>query len=127
MEFTALVILASLAQYLFFSARVGMARGKYGVEAPATSGNETWERLFRVQMNTLEQLIVFIPAVALFGLYVSDSWAVLPGLVYLVGRQLYSHEYVGDPKSRGPGMALTFLANAALVVGALVGIALKLL
>ena len=81
MEFTALVILASLAQYLFFSVRVGMARGKYAVEAPATSGNESWERLFRVQMNTLEQLIVFIPALALFGLYVSDSWAVLPGLV----------------------------------------------
>jgi len=126
MEFSALVILAALAQYLFFSIRVGMARGKYGIEAPATRGDETWERLFRVQMNTLEQLIVFLPALVLFSLYVSDSWAVLPGLVYLAGRQLYSHEYVTNPKSRGPGMGMTFIANAALMVGALAGVILKL-
>jgi uncharacterized membrane protein YecN with MAPEG domain len=126
MKFSALVILAALAQYLFFSIRVGMARGKYGIEAPATRGDETWERLFRVQMNTLEQLIVFLPALVLFSLYVSDSWAVLPGLVYLAGRQLYSHEYVTNPKSRGPGMGMTFIANAALMVGALAGVILKL-
>ena len=126
MEFSALVILAALAQYLFFSIRVGMARGKYGIEAPATRGDETWERLFRVQMNTLEQLIVFLPALVLFSVYVSDGWAVLPGLVYLAGRQLYSHEYVTNPKSRGPGMGMTFIANAALMVGALAGIILKL-
>ncbi|HET6593586.1 MAG TPA: MAPEG family protein [Xanthomonadales bacterium] len=126
MEYTALVILAALAQYLFFSVRVGMARGKYGIKAPATRGDEAWERLFRVQMNTLEQLIVFLPALVLFSLYVSDSWAVLPGLVFLAGRQLYSHEYVSNPQSRGPGMGMTFLANAVLVVGALAGILLKL-
>jgi glutathione S-transferase len=126
MEFTALVILAALAQYLFFSIRVAMARGRYGVQAPATSGDETWDRLFRVQMNTLEQLVVFIPALVLFSLYVSDSWAVLPGLVYLVGRQLYSHAYVSNPKSRGPGMGLTLFASVILMVGALAGIALKL-
>ena len=74
MEYTALVILAALAQYLFFSVRVGMARGKYGIKAPATRGDEAWERLFRVQMNTLEQLIVFLPALVLFSLYVSDFW-----------------------------------------------------
>lgn len=126
MEFTALVILAALAQYLFFSIRVAMARGRYGVKAPATSGDETWDRLFRVQMNTLEQLVVFIPALVLFSLYVSDSWAVLPGLVYLVGRQLYSHAYVSNPKSRGPGMGLTLFASVTLMVGALAGIVLKL-
>lgn len=126
MEFTAFVILAALAQYLFFSIRVAMARGRYGVKAPATSGDETWDRLFRVQMNTLEQLVVFIPALVLFSLYVSDSWAVLPGLVYLVGRQLYSHAYVSNPKSRGPGMGLTLFASVTLMVGALAGIVLKL-
>lgn len=126
MEYTALVILAALAQYLFFSVRVGMARGKYGIEAPATRGDEAWERLFRVQMNTLEQLIVFLPALVLFSLYVSDSWAVLPGLVFLAGRQLYAHEYVSNPRSRGPGMGMTFLANAVLMAGALAGIVLKL-
>jgi len=126
MEYTALVILAALAQYLLFSARVAKARGKYGVNGPATSGHEIFERHFRVQMNTLEQLIVFIPALVLFGLYVSDAWAVLPGVVWLAGRQLYAHEYVTDPKSRGPGMALTGLASAALMVGAAIGLVLKL-
>jgi uncharacterized MAPEG superfamily protein len=127
MEFTALVILVALAQYVWFAMRVGAGRPRYGVEAPATQGNETWERLYRVQMNTLEQLVVFIPALALFSLYVSDRWALLPGLLFLVGRQLYSWEYVRDPKSRGPGMGLTLFANAALVACALVAVVLRLL
>jgi len=126
MEMTALVILAALAQYLYFAFRVGAARGKYGVEAPATRGDEAWERLFRVQQNTLEQLVAFIPALVLFGVYLSGTWVVLPGLVFIVGRQLYSREYVSDPKSRGPGMGLTFLATAALMIGALTGIILNL-
>jgi glutathione S-transferase len=127
MEYTALIILLALAQYLYFTLRVGAGRARYGVQAPHTSGNENWERLFRVQQNTLEQLIVFIPALAVFGMYLSARWAVLPGVLFLVGRQLYSHEYVNNPKSRGPGMGLTFFANAALIIGALVGVILKLL
>jgi glutathione S-transferase len=126
MEYTALVILAALAQYLFFTIRVGSGRVKYGVDAPRIAGNDTWERLFRVQQNTLEQLIVFIPAAVIFGLYASGTWVLLPALVFLVGRQLYFHEYVNDPKSRVTGMGLTLLANAALVVGAVVGLVLKL-
>jgi uncharacterized membrane protein YecN with MAPEG domain len=126
-EYTALVILAALAQYLYFTIRVGAARGKYHIEAPATRGDEAWERLFRVQQNTLEQLIAFIPALVLFGWYLSGTWVVLPGLVFIVGRQLYAHEYVTDPRSRALGMALTFLATAVLVVGALVGIILKMI
>ena len=126
MEYTALVILAALAQYLYFTVRVGSGRVKYGVDAPRISGNDTWDRLFRVQQNTLEQLIVFIPAAVMFGLYASGTWVLLPGLVFLVGRQLYSSEYVNDPKSRVAGMALTLLANAALVVGAALALILKL-
>ena len=126
MEMTALVILAALAQYLYFTFRVGAARGKYGVEAPAARGDEAWERLFRVQQNTLEQLVAFIPALVLFGFYLSSTWVVLPGLVFLVGRQLYSHEYVNNPKSRGPGMGVTFIATAVLMIGALTGIILNL-
>ena len=68
MEHAALIILLALAQYVFFAVRVGAARGKYGVEAPKISGNEAWERLYRVQMNTLEQLIVFIPALWIFSM-----------------------------------------------------------
>ena len=74
MEYAALVILLALAQYVVFTLRVGAGRPKYGVDAPKTEGNETWERLFRVQQNTLEQLIIFVPGAWLFGLYISASW-----------------------------------------------------
>lgn len=127
MEYAVLIILLALVQYTWFSLRVGIARGKYGIKAPKTTGDETWERLYRVQENTLEQLIMFIPGMIAFAFYVSATWSLLPGLVFLVGRQLYSYEYISKPESRTPGMAMTLLANAALVIGALVAVLLKLL
>lgn len=126
MDITVLIVLLALVQYVGFSLRVGASRPRYGVDAPRTTGDETWERLFRVQMNTLEQLIVFVPGMFLFALYVSHAWAALPGVVYLVGRQLYAIEYARNPKSRAPGMALTLLANAVLLIGSLAGVLMKL-
>jgi uncharacterized membrane protein YecN with MAPEG domain len=104
---------------------VGIARGKYGVDAPKTTGNEIWERLYRVQQNTMEQLVLFIPAMLAFNVYLSARWALIPGVVFLAGRQLYSWEYISRPSSRTPGMSLTLLANAVLLVGALVGVGMK--
>jgi uncharacterized membrane protein YecN with MAPEG domain len=124
MEYTALIILLALLQFLLFGVRVGIARGKYGIKAPATLGDETWERMYRVQQNTMEQLVVFIPAVIAFSVYVSNRWVLLPGLLFLVGRQLYSYEYIKNPDSRVPGMAISLLCNAALVIGALIGLLL---
>jgi len=126
MEIVVLIILLALAQFTWFSARVGIARGKYGVDAPKTTGNEIWERLFRVQQNTMEQLVLFIPAMLAFGVYLSAKWALVPGVVFLVGRQLYSWEYITKPTSRTPGMAMTLLANAVLLAGALVGVGMKI-
>ena len=122
MEFTALIIIIALSQYVYFSIRVGSARPKYHVKAPKTEGDETWERLFRVQMNTLEQLIVFLPGMMLFSSYASARWAWIPGILFIVGRQIYAMEYVKDPKTRVRGMALTLFANAVLLGGALAGI-----
>lgn len=127
MESTALLILIALAQYVFFSARVGALRGKYGVDAPKTTGDENWERLYRVQMNTLEQLIVFVPAMLIFSSYVSALWVWIPGLLFIVGRQLYAFEYVKNPPSRVAGMGLTLLANAVLLVGSLVAVIMKMI
>ncbi len=126
MEHAALIILLALIQYTLFSIRVGSARGKFSIQAPRTTGDETWERLYRVQQNTLEQLIVFIPALWFFSMYTSARWALVPGLVFLVGRQLYSIQYVRDPKTRATGMALTFLANGVLVAGGLIGVLLNI-
>ena len=117
------LILLALVQYIFFTVRVGAGRQKYGIHAPATTGNEVFERMFRVQQNTLEQLMVFIPGILLFAHFVSPLWALLPGALYLVGRQLYARSYVADPKKRGIGASLSIVSGIVLVVGAIIGFA----
>jgi len=117
MDHATLIVLLALLQYVWFTGRVGLARGKYGVNAPACDGDENFDRLFRVQQNTMEQLIVFIPATFIFAYYFSELWVLLPGLAFILGRFLYSAEYQKDPKSRTPGMVITLLANVVLVLG----------
>ena len=126
MELVTIVIALALIEYAIFGMLVGWARGKYGVDAPAISGNPIFVRYYRVQQNTMEQLILFIPAMLAFSAYLSTRWALVPGIVFLVGRQLYSWEYVSKPPSRTPGMALTLLANTVLLAGALAGVGMKI-
>jgi len=116
MEISILIILVALFQYLILTLKVGTTRGKYGVMAPKTIGNDTWERLFRVQQNTLEQLIIFIPAMIIFAYFVNPTWVALPGILFLIGRQLYFIKYLQDPKTRTVGFALTFFSNVGLVL-----------
>jgi glutathione S-transferase len=122
MDHATLIVLLALLQYVFFTGRVGMARGKYNVNAPACEGDEAWNRLFRIQQNTMEQLIIFIPATFAFAYYLSELWVLVPGLGFMIGRFLYSAEYRKDPKTRTPGMAITLLSNVVLVLGALYGL-----
>ena len=121
MLYVQIVLALALLQFMYFGIAVGKARGTYQCPAPATTGNEIFERYFRVQMNTLEQLVVFIPSIFLFAYLVDARWAAGLGVVYLIGRSLYFMAYVRDPKSRGLGFALSALPNMALVIGALVG------
>jgi glutathione S-transferase len=127
MEYVAVVIVLALLQYIVFGALVGRARGRYGVKAPAVTGNEVFERYFRVQQNTLELLVAFVPAAWLFGAYVDPRWAALLGLVYLAGRVLYLRGYVADPARRELGFSLSVLPIAVLLLGALWGAARRLL
>jgi glutathione S-transferase len=116
------VIALALLEYLVLGAMVGRARVKYKVEAPATIGDPTFERYFRVHQNSLEALIVFIPAVWMFAHFLSDSVAIALGLIFIVGRIIYAVGYVRAPEKRGAGAGITLLVNATLVIGALVGI-----
>ena len=116
-----IVVALALVQFLFFCFAVGRARGTYKVAAPATTGNEMFERYFRVQMNTLELLIVFVPSMLIFGQYFGAYVAVALGVVYLVGRLIYFTSYVKDPKSRSVGYGLSVLPVMILLVGSLVG------
>jgi glutathione S-transferase len=121
MTLVAIIAAVALAEYGVFMVQCGQARGRFGVAAPATVGHPVFERYFRVQQNTIEQLVIFLPALFLFAWFVSTRWAVLLGILFIVGRALYARGYVADPAKRGPGFLCTVIANAALLLGGVVG------
>lgn len=120
------VVVLALLQYLIFGGLVAGARGKYGVHAPATTGNAHFERYYRVQVNTLELLVIFLPSLWLAAQYWSPLWMGAIGAVYLVGRQVYLRAYVRDPGSRTLGYALSMLPTLALMLAVIAGIVVTL-
>ena len=121
MAYVDIVTALAVLQFIVFGFRVGGARGRYGVKAPAMTGNEIFERHSRVQMNTLEQLIAFLPGIYMFSHYFSPKAAAALGVVYLIGRELYAFTYVKDPANRSVGFGMTFLPVVILVLGGLIG------
>ncbi len=121
MAYVNIVTALALLQFIVFGFKVGSARGRYGVKAPAITGNEIFERYFRVQQNTLEALIALVPGIYLFSHYFSPLVAAALGVVYLIGRELYAYTYVKDPAKREVGYGMTFLPMVILVVGGLIG------
>ncbi len=120
MELIAIVTILALLQFVLFSVQVGFFRGKHGISAPATTGDPQFERMFRVQQNTMEQLVVFLPALWMFGSWVKPLWGAGFGLVFIIGRFIYRAAYLKDPKSRGAGFNLTFLPTAIMLIWVLV-------
>jgi glutathione S-transferase len=127
MEWIVVVTVLALLQYVGFGALVIRARARYGVKAPATAGHETFERLHRVQMNTLELLVVFLPALWIAGRHAQGPWVASVGAVFIVGRFMYLRAYTRDPASRSAGFALSVGPALVLLVMALVGAARNLL
>jgi uncharacterized membrane protein YecN with MAPEG domain len=121
MELVAIVIALALIEYMYIGLQVGRARGKYGVSAPATSGDPIFERYYRVQQNTVEQMVVFLPSILLFAHFVMPLAAAGLGVVFILGRALYFRGYIADPGKRSTGFILTFVPNVILVLGALIG------
>ena len=116
-----IVGLLAIVQLVVFGMLVGRARGQYGIAAPATTGHPVFERYYRVQMNTIETLLVFLPGLWLAARYWPPVFATILGAIYLIGRLLYLKTYVADPKKRGPGFALSMFPAMALVLAGLVG------
>ncbi len=120
MDLVAIVTILALGQFVLFSIQVGSMRGKHGIKAPAMSGHPEFERMFRIQQNTMEQLVVFVPALWIFARYVNPMWAAGMGLVFIVGRFIYRSSYLKDPASRSMGFTITFLPTAVMLVWGLI-------
>ena len=114
----ALTTLLAIAFYVFTAIKVGAARERYKIAAPAVTGDPAFERAYRVQMNTLEQLAAFLPALWLYAIFGNSLIASGLGLVWIVGRIWYAIGYYRAASKRGPGFVLTFVAFAALWAGA---------
>ncbi len=115
-----IVLLLALIQYFVFGLAVGRARGRYGVAAPATTGHPDFERIYRVQMNTLEQLVLFVPALLLFAELVDPLWAAGLGVVFVVGRALYAIGYAKAANKRHVGFGLSALPVLVMLLGSLI-------
>jgi glutathione S-transferase len=119
MAYVLIVLVLALLQFYGFGIAVGRARARHGVAAPATTGHPLFERCFRVQMNTLEQLVALLPATWLFAQFIDPHWAAGLGGVYLIGRQIYYVSYVKEPKSRSLGYGLSVLPIFIMLGGVL--------
>ena len=118
-HYTALVTCLAILFYFFTSIHVSKARTKFGVKVPAISGNPDFERVFRVQMNTLEWMPIFLPSLWLFAIYISDPIAAALGMVWIAGRILYLIGYSKAVEKRSPGFAVQAIAVIILWAGAL--------
>lgn len=125
-HFTALATVLAIALYFYSGIMVAQARRRFGIEPPATTGNADFERVFRVQMNTLEWMPIFLPLLWLFAFYVGDSWAGLLGLVWCVGRGLYYRGYAAAAAKRGPGFGIQAAVCAIMLVGDAIAIIARL-
>ena len=119
MEYVVAVVMLALLQYTWFTIEVGRARGRFEVPAPATSGNENFERFFRAHQNTTERLVVFLPAIFACAYLVNETLAAAMGLLFVVGRLMYFRGYTDPEKSRSLGFGLGLIANAVLILATL--------
>ena len=127
MSYVHIVTALALLQFVWFGMKVGQARERYGVKAPAIVGNDVFERHFRVQQNTLELVVILVPGLYLFSNYFSPLLAAVLGVIYLIGREVYARAYVKDPAKRSVGFGLSALPTMILIFGGLAGAVWRLI
>lgn len=121
-QLPALVTFLTILLLFATTLATGRARGKYGIKAPATSGHPLYERAYRIQMNTIESSVLFLPTLWLAATYGFSGWAGIAGLVWVIGRVWYALAYAREPAKRGPGFATGMLAWFALLIMSAVGV-----
>lgn len=120
--YPSLVTCLALLVYGWTIFACGRARARYGIKAPAVAGHPQFERHFRIQQNTLEQTVLFLPSLWIFSTHVSQFWGGIIGLVFVVGRVIYVASYSRNPDARGPGFAIGMVATLVLFTGGLVAV-----
>ncbi|BAY31514.1 MAPEG family protein [Nostoc carneum NIES-2107] len=123
---TSLITTLSLLLYLIITINVGRARAKYKVLPPQMTGDANFERVLRVQQNTIEQMVLFLPALWIFSFYVNSLWGAAIGAIWLVGRVIYAWGYYQAAEKRMIGFVISTFSSVVLLLGALVGCILSL-
>lgn len=122
LQWTAWATLAALLTYIWMIRNVGRMRIKHGIKAPETNGPTEFLTVQRVQANTVEQMLLFFPALWMCAVFLGDKWAAAGGALWVVGRLMYALAYYREPRKRGPGFMLTVGASALLMLGTVVGL-----
>lgn len=121
-----LITALTLLLYLVITINVGRARTKYKVTPPQMIGDANFERVLRVQQNTLEQVVLFLPGLWLFSFYVNSLWGAIIGAIWLIGRILYAWGYYQAAEKRMIGFGISGISGMVLLLGSLIGIILTL-
>jgi len=116
------ITLLALVVLIWVSFIVGHYRKKYNIKAPATTGDPHFERAFRVQMNTIESAILFLPALWLAARWGGASVVEVAGGAWIAGRIIYALTYLKDPAKRSAGFGISFLAIVVLMADAALGL-----
>ncbi|MDH3614785.1 MAG: MAPEG family protein [Gammaproteobacteria bacterium] len=120
MDWITIVTVLAILQFVWFGIQVGSLRAKHEIKAPSMSGAPEFERMFRIHYNTMEQLVVFLPALWLYAHMVNPVWGAGFGVVYLIGRFVYRAAYLKDPAGRSAGFTLTFIPAAVMLIWVLI-------
>lgn len=123
----ALVALVAMALYMYMAVLVGQARVRFNVPAPAVTGHPDFERIYRVQMNTLESLPVFLACLFIFSAFVNGWFAAILGTVWIAGRYIYMQGYIKAADSRSLGFSIQGVAVIVLLAGSFLGVIWHLL
>jgi glutathione S-transferase len=126
MNWVMLVTVLAVMVLFVVTINVGRARAKSGIKPPAMTGDPDFERAVRVQQNTLEQIVLFLPMLWVFATVLNPLYAAILGAVWVVGRILYAWGYYQATEKRGPGFAIAGLASMVLMVGSLIGVVMQL-
>lgn len=117
-----LVTLGNVLLLFCCAAYVGRCRLRFGVKAPATTGHPEFEVAYRIQMNTLENTVLFLPVLWICALYLSTVWATVLGVSWLLGRVWYAFAYAREPRTRGGGFLLAMISFGGLGLGGAWGV-----